>query len=147
MPELPTPPPTIPQYIPTGDRPIVFFDGYCGLCNGFVDRLLIWDKDHTLRFSPLQGDTAGRILPAPLRQDLGTVVLAVDDQIHTRSSAALRTLMLLGGGWKLAAVFLLVPPFLRNAVYDLIARNRYQWFGKHDACRIPSHEERSLFLP
>jgi len=127
--------------------PIVFFDGYCGLCNGFVDRLIVWDKQRALRFAALQGITAGAMLPAQLRADLGTVVFAVGDRTYTRSSAALRILMTLGGAWKLVAIVLLVPPFIRNVVYDLIARNRYHWFGKRDACRIPSPEERALFLP
>lgn len=129
------------------EHPVVFFDGYCGICNGFVDRLLVWDKKRLLRYSPLQGTTAEALLPAQLREDLGTIVFAVGDDQYIRSTAALRTLMMLGGAWKLLGVFLLVPPFLRNAVYDLIARNRYQWFGKRDACRIPSPEERALFLP
>jgi len=139
---MPTPPPAIRR-----DGPIVFFDGYCGLCNSFVDRLLVWDEQHVLRFSPLQGSTAEVVLPAQMRAGLGTVVLAAGDRIYTRSSAALRILILLGGAWKLVAVFLLVPPFLRDAIYDLIANNRYKWFGKRDSCRIPSPEERALFLP
>jgi predicted DCC family thiol-disulfide oxidoreductase YuxK len=67
--------------------------------------------------------------------------------MHTRSDAALRIVMRLGGAWKLAAVLLLVPRFLRDGVYTWVARNRYQWFGEHESCRLPSPEERRWFLP
>lgn len=127
--------------------PVVFFDGICGLCNGFVDRLMVWDKRHVLRFATLQGATAATHLPAEHTQALSTIIYFDGQRIYTRSDAALRIIMRLGGLWKLAGVFLILPRFLRDGVYDWVARNRYQWFGKHDSCRLPSPEERKLFLP
>ncbi|MBX2971600.1 MAG: DUF393 domain-containing protein [Flavobacteriales bacterium] len=131
----------------TSHTPIVFFDGLCGLCNGFVNRLIRWDRKQVLRYATLQGTTAAAQLPPDKTHDLSTIVYFDGTRTWTRSSAALRILMRLGGAWRLTGIFLIVPGFIRNAVYDLVARNRYQWFGKHDSCRIPSPEERRLFLP
>ena len=128
-------------------QPVVYFDGVCGLCNGFVDRLMRWDKHRVLRYATLQGSTALERLPRQHTQVLNSIVYFDGDRLLTRSTAALHILMALGGAWKLAGSFLVFPSFLRDAVYDWIARNRYQWFGKHDTCRLPSPEERQLFLP
>jgi len=127
--------------------PIVYFDGVCGLCNGFVDRLMRWDRKHVLRFAALQGTTAAAELPRDHTEELSTIVYFDGTRMHTRSDAALRIVMRLGGAWKLAAVLLLVPRFLRDGVYTWVARNRYQWFGEHESCRLPSPEERRWFLP
>jgi predicted DCC family thiol-disulfide oxidoreductase YuxK len=127
--------------------PIVFFDGVCGLCNGFVDRLMRWDRKHVLRYATLQGTTAAAQLPATHTQELSTIVYFDGRQVYTRSDAALRIVIRLGGAWKLAGAFFVIPRFARDAVYNWVARNRYQWFGKHDSCRLPSPEERTLFLP
>jgi len=130
-----------------GGKPIVFFDGVCGLCNGFVDRLIRWDRNKVLRYATLQGSTAQTHLPADKTTNLSTIVYFDGQRSWTKSGAALRVLMRLGGFWKLVGFFLVVPAFIRDAVYDLVARNRYQWFGKHSTCRIPSPTERELFLP
>ncbi|MBL7952016.1 MAG: DUF393 domain-containing protein [Flavobacteriales bacterium] len=127
--------------------PIVFFDGVCGLCNAFVDRLIRWDRHRVLRYATLQGTTAKAHLPTDRITDLSTIVYVDGERTWTRSGAAIRILMRLGGGWRLAGIFLLVPGFLRNAIYALVARSRYRWFGRLDSCRLPSAEERSLFLP
>ncbi len=131
----------------TGQHPVVFFDGVCGLCNGFVDRLIRWDRNKVLRYATLQGATARTQLPQELTTNLSTIVYYDGQRSWTKSGAALRALMRIGGLWKLMAVFLVVPAVIRNVVYDMIARNRYQWFGKHETCRIPSPTERALFLP
>ncbi len=112
-----------------------------------MDRLIRWDRKHVLRFATLQGRTAQERLPASHTEALRSIVYFDGAQLLTRSTAALHIAMELGGVWKLAGVFLIVPRFLRDAVYDWIARNRYQWFGKHDTCRVPSPEEQALFLP
>jgi predicted DCC family thiol-disulfide oxidoreductase YuxK len=128
-------------------NPVVFFDGVCGLCNGFVDRLMKWDKRHVLRFATLQGTTAATLLPVDHTADLTTIVYFDGERMHTRSNAALRIVIRLGGGWNLAGAFFIVPRVLRDAVYNGVARNRYQWFGKQASCRLPSPEERKWFLP
>lgn len=126
---------------------IVFFDGVCGLCNRFVDRLLRADKRHRLRFAPLQGSTAHARLPVELADALASVVYLRDGVVLQRSDAALRILMDLGGIRRLHGAFLLLPRSWRDSVYDWVARNRYRWFGKHDTCRVPSPAERARFLP
>ena len=130
------------------EAPIVFFDGVCGLCNTTVDFLIRIDRAHVLRFSPLQGETAAERLP-PQQEDAGTwsMILVDERGQHDRSTAALRTVSRVGGLWNLAILGLLVPSGLRDAVYRFIARNRYRWFGEKEACRIPTPEERALFMP
>lgn len=125
---------------------ILFFDGVCGLCNGFVDWLLPRDTRERLKFATLQGVKARELLPPDVIQDLDTVVLWYQGKVLTRSDAVLRCLSELGGLWKMVLVFRLLPPFLRNAVYNLIARKRYLWFGKRHTCRMPLPGERMRFL-
>ena len=129
------------------EHPIVFFDGVCGLCNASVDRLLRWDRHAVLRFAPLQGATAERLLPAMLTGHIGTLVLLDADGLHLRSEAALRTLKYVHGPWRLLAGLRAVPRAVRDGVYDIIARRRYEWFGKKESCRVPSPHERERFLP
>ena len=119
----------------------------CGLCNRFVDRLLRLDHNARFRFAPLQGSTARELLPSGMADALNTVVYLRDGIVLVRSEAALRILIDLGGWRAVYRVFFIVPRFLRDAVYDWISRHRYGWFGKHDACRIPTPEERDRFLP
>jgi predicted DCC family thiol-disulfide oxidoreductase YuxK len=126
---------------------IVFFDGVCGVCNTAVDVLLRWDRDGALRFAPLQGETAPQHLSPQQIADLDSFWLLRDGQLLHRSTAVIRVLMDLGGFGRLAALGLLIPRPLRDAAYDAFARNRYRWFGRKDACRIPSPEERARFLP
>ncbi|HRD54671.1 MAG TPA: DCC1-like thiol-disulfide oxidoreductase family protein [Flavobacteriales bacterium] len=126
---------------------IIFFDGVCGLCNRFVDRLLRIDRDGLLRFAPLQGSTAQKLLPSGMADALSSVVYLRNGQVLTRSDAALLTLIDLGGWRAMHRVWFVFPRALRDAVYEWIARNRYKWFGKREACRLPTPEEQERFLP
>lgn len=130
----------------TPDR-IVFFDGVCGLCNRFVDRVLRMDRRGGLRFAPLQGTTAATLLPAGTAAGMDTVVYLREGRVLQRSEAALRILMDLGGWRRMYGALFAVPRFLRDAVYEWVARNRYRWFGRREACRLPSAGERERFLP
>jgi len=126
--------------------PVIYFDGYCGLCNGFVDFVLARDRARRFRFAPLQGTTARARFGDPGDVDPTTILLEEAGAVFERSTAALRIITALGGFWRLAGLLRLVPRFIRDAVYDWIARNRYGWFGKRDSCRLPSPEERAVFL-
>lgn len=126
--------------------PVIYFDGYCGLCNGFVDFVLARDRRRRFRFAPLQGTTATARFGAPGDVDPTTILLEDSGTVYERSTAALRIITDLGGVWRLAGILRLVPRFIRDAIYDWIARHRYGWFGKRDACRLPSPEERAVFL-
>jgi predicted DCC family thiol-disulfide oxidoreductase YuxK len=126
---------------------IVFFDGVCGLCNLVVDRILRADRRGVLLFSPLQGETAARILGRKPSDELGSVVYWDGTAAYEKSEAILRIADRLGGWRRLAVFGRILPRFIRDALYDFIARNRYGWFGKKETCRLPSPEERSRFLP
>lgn len=129
-------------------HPILFFDGVCGLCNATVDWLLARDRQGVLRFAPLQGETAQRLLPKTDSQDLNSVVLFDESGLHRRSRAAVRTLRHLGGPYRLLSCLLwVIPAPLRELGYRTIAKLRYRLFGKKETCRMPSPSERERFLP
>jgi predicted DCC family thiol-disulfide oxidoreductase YuxK len=131
----------------TGEA-IVFFDGVCGFCNRWVDFLLTRDRRGRLRFAPLQGETARRLLSTEDVTQLHSLVLWTPAAVHRKSSAVVQVLHRLGGGWSVAAGMLwLTPKPLRNLGYDLVARNRYRLFGQHETCRMPTPAERARFLP
>jgi predicted DCC family thiol-disulfide oxidoreductase YuxK len=126
-------------------RPLlVFFDGVCGLCNRFVDFLVARDRNNVLRFASLQGQTAATIRNMP---NVDSVIVADGDALRVRSDGALAALSRLGGLWSFVAVFGLIPAPIRDVVYAFIARNRYRWFGKYYACRLPTAAEQHWFLP
>lgn len=130
-----------------GGAPIVFFDGVCGLCNSSVDFVLRHDRRGRLRFAPLQGEMAARLLPAADRENLGSLVLWSEGHTFRRSTAVVRILWQLGGFWTIPAACLwLIPAPLRNGGYRLVAALRYRLFGKKETCRLPTPEERGRFL-
>jgi predicted DCC family thiol-disulfide oxidoreductase YuxK len=126
------------------DRPIILFDGVCNLCTGSVQFVIERDARKRFRFASLQSPTAERLLGR--RDDLESMVLVEDGKIHRKSTAALRIARQLDGAWPLLAVFLVIPRFLRDAVYDWIGRRRYRMFGKRDTCWLPSAELSDRFL-
>lgn len=128
-------------------EPIIFFDGVCGLCNSFVDFLVKVDKNHVLRFAPLQGETAAEILQKHYIEDLNTIVFFHNGKVLTKSDAVLEIFHLIGGPWKAAVALNIFPRLFRNYFYNFVSKNRYSLFGKKETCRLPSPEERQLFLP
>lgn len=136
----------------SGDRPasILFFDGVCGLCNASVDFVLRHDRHRQILFCPLQSPRASELLaPHGISIDLenlSTFVFLEEGHVYMKSDAALRVAARLGRPWALTGVFRLVPRGLRDAVYSMVATNRYRWFGRRDTCRIPTPEERERFL-
>ena len=128
--------------------PVVLFDGVCNFCNRSVNFILDHDARRRFRFAALQSDAGQAVLRHfGLRtDDFDTAVLVERGRAYTKSSAALRIARNLGGWWSLFAVLLAIPPFLRDGAYDLLARNRYRWFGKADNCRVPTPEMRDRFL-
>ena len=125
---------------------VIYFDGFCGLCNRFVDFVLARDVARQFRFAPLQGSTATLRFGPSGEVDPTTILLEEDGVVYERSTAALRIISRLGGIWRVASVLSLIPRPIRDAVYDWVARNRYAWFGKRDACRLPTPQERAAFL-
>lgn len=127
---------------------VILFDGVCNLCNSSVNWLIDRDKKNLFHFSSLQSAYGQKLV-----QDNGltgnymdTFVLNDDGKIYLRSEAALRVLRYLGGVYYLAGVFLIVPQFVRDGVYNWVAANRYKWFGKSETCRIPTPELKTKFM-
>jgi len=125
---------------------IVYFDGHCNLCNGFVDFLIRRDAAGTLKFAPLQGKTAAERLLEAARAELSSVVLEDETGHYHESEAALRAIAHLGGAYALARALLIFPRFARDPVYRLVARNRYRLWGRSNTCRLPTPKERAHFL-
>ena len=130
------------------DHAIVLFDGVCNLCSSTVQFIIKRDRRKQFRFASLQGEVAQALLkPLHIQNDqLSTIILIDAGKAYTRSGAVLRILKKLGGGWSLLYGFIIVPPFIRDAVYNWVARNRYKWYGKKDACWIPTPDLRARFL-
>ena len=130
------------------DTHLILFDGVCNFCNHWVQFVLQRNSSGTLRFGTLQGKTAHLLLPQyGLRPDaLSSVVFISNGKAFTSSTAVLQICKHLDGGWKLLWVFIWVPRFLRDALYNMIARHRYQWFGKKESCMLPTAEQRSRFV-
>ena len=128
---------------------IVVFDAHCLLCNGWVQFLLKQDKKGVFRYASIQGQAGQRLLAqAGLRvEGLETLLLVQEDgTIRQHTEAILRVLHHLGWPWRLAWAAAIVPARLRNALYRLVARNRYRWFGRSDVCLVPAVQQRPLFL-
>ncbi len=129
-------------------HPTILFDGVCNLCNGSVQFVIRHDPGGKFRFAALQSEfgqeqlTKHGIDPSQLL----SIVFLINGRMFDRSRAALEIARRLNGLWPLLYIFVIVPPFIRNAVYNWIARNRYRWFGKQDACMIPTPELKSRFL-
>ena len=129
-------------------RPVLLIDGECNLCNGTVCFVVDHERDDRLRFAALQSEAARVLLEGTGidPDDLHSVVLIDDEGLHRRSEAALRVCRHLRAPWHWVRVLRIVPRPLRDAVYDVVARNRYRWFGRRDSCAAPRDDMRDRFL-
>ena len=135
-------------------HPILLYDGVCGLCNRFVQFILRRDRNAVFRFAPLQRAPAAAILARhgvnPCALDTVYVVVnheLLDESLLSRSDAAVYVLKQLPGPWRRAAFLLqLVPKFLREAAYEVVASYRYRVFGRSEVCMLPSDQDRTRFL-
>jgi predicted DCC family thiol-disulfide oxidoreductase YuxK len=140
--------------LPTISHPIILYDGVCGLCNRFVRFILKRDKRDAFRFASQQSEFAANILRGHgiNPEQFDTVYLVLEhgqptEQLLARSDAADEILSQLGGIWRLwAGTMRLFPHGLRNWIYNLIARRRYQMFGKYESCPLPDPKDRHKFL-
>src|SRR5512132_3375864 len=130
------------------DKPIIFFDGVCAMCNTFVNFALKIDRRQQFLFAPLQGETARELLP-PLSDDPRDWSMVYLDErgIHDQLDASLEVYRRLGGIWWFLSLIRYIPRGVRTPAYRVLARNRYRWFGKKEVCRIPTAAEKSRFLP
>ncbi len=128
---------------------VIFYDGVCHLCHGWVRRIARADKARRFRFAPLQGDTAaiarGAFAQFPTR--LQTVVYIEDGAVHVRSRAVFYIAKRLGGAWRVLSWMRVLPAFLTDPCYRLVAWSRYRIFGRYERCQIPTETDRALMLP
>ncbi len=127
---------------------IILFDGVCNLCNHAVIFIIDRDSKKRYKFASLQSNIGQQLLKRYQfsTKKLDSLVLIYKDKAFTKSTAALKIARNLDGLWPLASVFIILPPFLRNFFYDIIAKYRYKLFGKSESCRYPSDELRSRFI-
>jgi len=142
-----------PRKSSTKVRRIVLYDGLCGMCDGVVQFLLRHDQKDAFRFAPQQGEAARQILARHALDSAAIETICVienynspQERVYTKSDAALRIADSLGGIWSLTLAARLLPRFLRDACYDVIARNRYRIFGRRAECRIPTTHDQHKFL-
>ena len=128
--------------------PVILFDGVCNLCNGAVNFVIDRDKKNVFKFASLQSNYGKEILQkANLnKEDYDTFLLVDGSNIYDRSTAALHVFRKLDFPYKPLFAMIILPASLRNGIYNLIARNRYKWFGKTEHCRIPTPELKSKFI-
>lgn len=133
--------------IPT-DKPILLFDGVCNLCSEFVQFVILRDPQAKFRFAALQSEVGQQLLQTAQMptNEINTVVLYENDQFYTHSDVSLRVARHLGGWWTFFTIFKIIPQFLRDGIYNWIARNRYRWFGKQESCMIPTPDLKARFL-
>ena len=128
--------------------PVILFDGVCNFCNGIVNFVIRNEKGSRIRFATIQSDAGRRLLiqygyPA---DDLSSFVFLENGKLYNRSTAALKVSKYLKGLWPVMIGFIIVPVFIRDALYKYISKNRYKWFGKKEICMVPSPELSSRFL-
>jgi len=132
------------------NKQLIIFDGVCNLCNSSVLYVIKRDKENKFLFTPLQGDI-GNLITSQFNIDttkVDSILLynPAKQKIYSKSTAALHVAKQLNFPTSLMAIFLIVPAFIRNLVYDYIAKNRYKWYGKKDACMIPTPELKAKFI-
>jgi predicted DCC family thiol-disulfide oxidoreductase YuxK len=120
--------------------PVVLFDGVCKLCNGSVNFIVRRDRKGRLRLAPLQSDYGRAILEKYGRHTdpMDSMMLLEGKRLTVKSTAVIRISKYLSGAWPLCMILLTIPPFIRDFIYDIIAKNRYRWFGKYNTC--PPHD-------
>jgi predicted DCC family thiol-disulfide oxidoreductase YuxK len=131
------------------DKQIILFDGICNLCNGAIQYVIKRDTKDMYRFAAIQSTIGQKLLKErtidPSKID-SIILIEPTVAYYIKSDAALKIGRSFGGGYKLLSIFSWIPRVLRDMIYDLIAKNRYRWFGKKEACMIPTPELQSKFL-
>lgn len=129
-------------------KKIILFDGVCNLCNGAVTFIIERDKNDRFRYAALQSDIGKKLTDSYKvdTEEVDSIILVEGESYYTKSSAALRIARHLSGGYPLLYGLMILPPFIRDRMYDVIAKNRYKWFGKRESCMVPTPELKAKFL-
>lgn len=132
----------------TSDHPIVLFDGVCNLCNASVQFIIKRDPRAKFRFASLQSELGKELIQQAGLEEMKTdsVVLLYHNKAYIQSDAALTIAKMLTGFWPVFYLLIIIPKPIRNYFYNLIAQNRYRWFGKKNECMLPSPELKHRFL-
>ena len=125
------------------NKEVIIFDGMCGLCNKSIDILIWLDTNKKFKYTSLQGEFVKTLNVVP---DLDSIIFYEDGTFYYKSTAILHILRSLGGLWVFTNVFYIIPKVLRDFIYDMIAKYRYNIFGKMDSCRMPKAGEQELFI-
>ncbi|MFY0594246.1 thiol-disulfide oxidoreductase DCC family protein [Roseivirga sp.] len=130
------------------NQDILLFDGVCNLCNSSVNLIIDHDPKGHFKFAALQSDFGQEKLKelGYDQESFDSLVLLSGGNVHRKSSAALRIAKKMSGLYPLLYIFIIIPPFIRHGVYDIIAKNRYRWWGKRNSCRMPTPELRARFV-
>ncbi|MCG3166880.1 MAG: hypothetical protein POELPBGB_02663 [Bacteroidia bacterium] len=130
------------------NHPVILFDGVCNLCNSSVQFIIKRDKKNIFRFASIQSEFGQRVIKrfGLADKNIDSIILFENDSVKIKSDAVIKIARQLGGIYSLLYVFNIIPEFIRNSVYDIIARNRYQWFGKKESCMIPTPDLKKLFI-
>jgi predicted DCC family thiol-disulfide oxidoreductase YuxK len=134
-------------YNHTPIHPVILFDGVCNFCNSTVNFVIKKDRMNAIKFSPLQSIAGAQLKEQyEIGDDLKSFIFIENGKAYKKSTAALHVCKYLKGIYKIGFLGILIPAFLRDIVYDYIAKNRYKWFGQKETCMIPSAEIRAKFL-
>jgi predicted DCC family thiol-disulfide oxidoreductase YuxK len=131
------------------DKKVILFDGVCNLCNNSIQFIIKRDKKDVFRYAALQSEIGQKLIS---ERNIDTskvdsiILIELGIAFYTKSDAALEIGQSFGGFWRVLSVFNLIPSSLRNIVYDFVAKNRYRWFGRKDACMIPTPDLKAKFL-
>ena len=129
-------------------KKIIFYDGHCNLCNGFVNAIIKLDKKNIFLFAPLNGNHAKNLLKKNNIKNttIDSVVLFNNNSISYKSKAVIEILISLGSIYRVLVMTKIIPRAILDWLYDIVAKNRYSWFGKQDRCMVPDKKIISKFL-
>ena len=131
------------------NKKIILFDGVCNLCNSAINFVIDYDKNDVFRFVSLDSELGQEIqnhLAIKINSIDSIILYIPNEAYYVKSNAALKIINEFKGVWILSKLFYIIPKFIRDFIYDFIARNRYKWFGKEDSCRLMTSELKNKFL-
>jgi len=127
---------------------IILFDGVCNFCDKSVNFIIKRDTKDQFLYAPLNSEAGIDFIKTQSEKVKNTdsIILITNNKVYSKSTAAIKIVSKLKGLWFLMSLFYIVPSFIRDTVYDYIAKNRYQWFGKLDSCKVINVKEKNKFL-